>query len=160
MSLANELADAITAARELHFDGNYAFPPEYFDTTVVVNQPDGSTTPRNPRYCATDLGADKLVGVLVEAGIPAKKSVGHALGWEFVPTHKDDDGNDVPNDAADPKAYGLGGFSDSKLVPYIDLGDGLVSNAGLMLDYFNHGLNGEAAVRNLLADIENQRKGN
>lgn len=158
--LADLLSQDITRSRETEFGDRFGYPSEYFDHSVVVNQPDGSTTPRSPAYCATDQGVSRLVEVLYEQGIRVKIVNAHALGWEFHPTLKDADGNDIPQRPEDPKAYQSGGFYDNKLVAFLQFEDGLMANAAQMLNYFNHGLPGSACMRSLNMDLANQRAGN
>jgi hypothetical protein len=108
-------------------NGTEQWPSKYFRYDVTVTAPDGSTTPRAPKYCATDHGGVSIERVLL---------------------------NDLPQYPCKLRRYPpmqiTGGWSDSDVVPWAAFEeesspDGSYTkmvvgvNCGLLLDYFNHG---------------------
>jgi len=144
---AKELSDGLKQAGIDQFGPDQpaeVFPSIYFNPNVVVIQPDGSTTPRAPRYCSTNLGATSLLQLFSQDS-PENG------GYICV--------NIVLGSAMNFSGLG-GGFNDSELVPYL-IFDTVVStaeskplNAALLLDYFNHGIPPANALANAILEIK------
>lgn len=128
--LADQLVQEIAAAREGAPVPN--FPDKFFNNGVVVRNPDNSTSPRNPQYCATNYGATLLAQVLYA-------EAGKACSIVLKP----------------PMGYQLGGpFADSELVPFFKFERGPAINAGLLLStWWNHGLSAGRALDLTVSDI-------
>ncbi len=142
---ANQLTQDLNAARDAEFgpdQDHEQFPSSYFDYNVFVTAPDGQTTKRAPRYCATDKGAAEISNVLSSCGRAHMAcQVYHA-----------------------PAMHLAGGWSDNKEVPWLrfakDTDDqvngpytGPGINCGLMLDYFNHGIPGVKALNSCQLEV-------
>lgn len=136
---AEQLCEEIKAARE--GDPIPNFPSKFFNNGVYVKQPNGTTIPRHPRYCATANGAARLANVLyAQRGFECVPVLKQAMGW--------------------PKLESWG-FEDSEPVPFlrfVKLGDELIPpvdlNAGLLLDaYFNHNFPPVSALNLTHADV-------
>ena len=127
---SKELTDKINAARLAEFGPDITserFPAAYFRSDVVTYAPDGTPTPRAPRYCATYSGAGELQSVV-------RDDLGIFVAMTELPAMEL-----------------LGGWSDSENVPwlifeYVDdpanPGQKMIGvkvNAGNLLDYYNHG---------------------
>lgn len=119
-----------------------ALPQKYFNYGVFSIDPRGQLTQRSPRYCATAFGASALAIALQGEG----ESIGNVLLGNAI------------------NFTGLfGSFSDTELVPYLQFLDsnghvGKPINAGLLLDYFNHG-SSPGQVKSGLANALNEIKG-
>lgn len=126
---ATELTQLVTDARNAQFPGEQTteqFPSVFFNYDVNSIAPNGQKTSRAPRYCATNYGAARISDVLTASGR------GMACSVFLAP--------------AIPMA---GAFIDDQPVPWCQFqkdGDpdfgpftGVKINAGLLLDYFNHG---------------------
>ncbi len=124
---AAELSQQMRDAVEQQFGFNLSqemFPAKYFDYSVQVIAPDGTVTPRAPKYCATSLGATQMASIF-SADSPQNGGfvcngivLGNAINFTGL----------------------LDSWNDNKLVPYLSFGaKGPYVNAGLLLDYFNHG---------------------
>lgn len=138
---ATQLSKDLEAAGLVEFGPNppaEVFPSAYFNHTVRVIAPDGSSQPRAPKNCATALAASQLAEILGASSVV----MGNAVIFSGL----------------------LDSWSDSELVPYFvftDSKDGSVSkpvNAGLLLDYFNHG-SSPGQVKQALAGALNEIKG-
>lgn len=128
---AQQLTDAITTARQDHFGDNFGYPPEFFDDGVTVTEEITKTVAvRSPMYCATSDGGQQISDVISGAlGFSNQIVLRPALffgGWTQLNMH---------------------GFFDNKEVPYLlfksqgdsDTFTGPQVNAGILLQYFNHG---------------------
>ncbi len=140
LQLSQEIQDAVAQEFPDWQPGDEAvYPSKYFDHGVFFTMPDGEIQDRHPRYCATDYGAARLADVLTSSG---RLHMTCASG-------KTD--------------YALPGVADNKTVPYLqfatdtdpDAGPftGPLSNAGLLLDYFNHGYPPVRALNSCQADV-------
>lgn len=125
---ALELCQLVTSARETQFGTDITteqWPAEFFRYDVVTTAPNGQTTPRAPKYCATNEGGAYINNTLNASGRVPLSTVILA-----------------------PAIALAGGFSDSDNVPWLQfqtpIENGTTSfsgptiNAGLLLDYFNH----------------------
>lgn len=152
---AQKLTDDLTQSRNDQFgEGTYGCPNKFFNPNVFVIAPDGRPTQRNPKYCATNLGATALVKVFAEAfgalnlvmGLTLKAAMAFS-GWG--------EGEDNPLVAHN--------WTESEAVPFIAFysiaPDGTKAvvgslNAGLMLDLFNHGYPVEQPLRELARELK------
>ena len=154
---ADQLAQEIQEARIEEFgedQGTERFPAKYFNSGVYVTAPDGRTTPRNPRYCATDFGAAEIANVLSASGrahlmCSSGEKRPAMPGWSETNT---------------------GAWKDSETVPYlrfrVDVGKtqdpesgpytGPLVNAALLLDYFNHGYPASRALNSCQLEVWDQ----
>ena len=67
------LTQLVTDARTKEFGddtGTEQFPSQFFNHSVTVAAPNGQTTPRNPRFCATNFGARRLAEALNQYNDP------------------------------------------------------------------------------------------
>ena len=132
---ADQLSRDMTAARESEFPGDQpaeVFPSLFFDYSDKNIDPIGGQTPRGPKLCATLYGATRVAAVLGATSI--------VMGNPAIFT-------------------GLNGsFSDTLLVPWLIFTKGTVQsppiNAGLLLDYFNHGAPWSTALASAQAEVE------
>jgi len=115
------------------------FPMAYFNYGVFVLAPNGVSTQRAPKYCATALGASQVASLFVGQSGPIQFN-GIILAEAMVFTGL------------------LSGWSDNQLVPWLEFvqqnGKKGHVNAGVLLDYFNHGLPGDTAMRNAVAEVK------
>lgn len=124
------------------------YPSKFFRHDVVVIAPNGGKqTPCHPRYCASDSATSELAAVLSEE-----------RGFNCTPLF----GGGPPN--VNPLG---GGWAYSDKVGWIKItlvaGDprakppvaevAMLLNAGLVLDYFNHGIPSRNALNNAEAEI-------
>src|SRR6185369_6618038 len=93
------LTQLVTDARTKEFGddtGTEQFPSQFFNHSVTVAAPNGQTTPRNPRFCATNFGARRLAEALNQYNDPRLQCTDSILkpaqdlqgGWsdsEYVP---------------------------------------------------------------------------
>ncbi len=128
-----QLSDDLRAASLAEFGdtGVSMYPSTYFNHDVKVIAPNGSTTPRAPKYCATPFSATQLAGIFKPQAIV----LGNAANFTGL----------------------LQSWSDSELVPYLQFKNGVV-NAGLLLDYFNHGFPIGQVMESCLAEIKGVTK--
>jgi len=127
---ADELSQLVQDARIAQFgpdDGTERFPDSLFNSGVVVVAPNGQKSWRSPRDCATNYGAARISDVLTSDNMMAFPCT-LILDWVLQQS---------------------GGFHDSEPVPYCIFSkdrlpdgpfDGPRINAGILLDYFNHGI--------------------
>lgn len=142
---ANQLSQNVTEARDAEFGPDQTteqFPSKYFDYGVFVTAPNGATTPRAPRYCATDRGAAELSNVLSSCGrqymacqIYKSPAMNMEGGW-------------VDNKNVPWCRFALV-TDDQKNGPYT----GPTINTGLLLDYFNHGFPANRALNSCQLEI-------
>ncbi len=114
------------------------YPTAFFNHSVYVIAPTGQRTQVNPRYCARDLATAKLAAVLSQNGLRCEPLNGR--GWP------DPNGGII-----------RAGWQYTSKVGWLKLSypDGaLLENAGLVLDFFNHGIIWTAALHNALMDIQ------
>ena len=137
-----ELSDAINAATVAEFGpgpwDSEKFPQAYFNYSVFAVAPNGAQTQRAPKYCATMLGASQLASLFIGQSNPIKFS-DIVLAEAMVFTGL------------------LSGWSDTQLVPWLEFEDAAGQlahvNAGILLDYFNHGIPAGIAMRNAVSEI-------
>ena len=137
-----DLAKEMAAAQKKEFPNAQVatFPSAYFlqDVYVYKGDPEGNEvgstrTAVNPRYCATNPGAAQVSAVL-----------GGAAETRFL--------NPMNPDGL------LDGWRASQNVPYLVFERGGVKgkpiNAGFLLDYWTHGVNGDLALQNAQKEVE------
>jgi hypothetical protein len=141
-----ELSDAINAATTEEFGpgpwDTEKFPMAYFNYGVFTIAPNGQTTQRAPKYCATALGASQIASLFVGQPGPIQFN-GIVLAEAMVFTGL------------------VAGWSDNQLVPWLEFVQGTGKkmttghvNAGVLLDYFNHGLPAATAMNNVVAEVK------
>lgn len=137
-----ELSDAIKAATTDEFGpgpwDTEKFPMAYFNYNVFTVAPDGTQTQRAPKYCATALGASQIASLFVGQSGPIQFNA-IVLGEAMV-------------------FLGLtGGWSDTELVPWLEFVDAAGQkghvNAGVLLDYFNHGYPAGITMHNVVSEV-------
>src|SRR5215813_3989458 len=113
------LAKKVNAARVAEFGDDSSqtqWPSAYFRYDIYTIAPNGAQTPRAPKYCATEDGGGEICDVITGELKPCKITKAPAMG--------------------------LGaGWQDSDTVPWCEFEKSpkVSVNAGLLLDYYNHG---------------------
>ncbi len=135
MMTANDLVAQIEAARKGPEQNvqTWLYPSAFFHPDIFVIAPNGAPTRVHPRECAQDLATVKLAAVLSSAGMAC------------VPLK----GKGFPSEVN-------GGESFTGKVGWLQityLNGVLLENAGLVLDFFNHGISGANALANAMRDI-------
>lgn len=139
---AIELAQNIKAETDAQFPDGYnaeVFASKYFNSGVLIEQPDGTTVGLSPSEAATLFGAARISEVITEE-----------LG--------------IRNSIVLLPAHGLGGgFSEYQPVPFLQFAakddrdsgpyTGPVINAGFLLGCFNHGVPAEQALASVAREI-------
>jgi hypothetical protein len=115
------------------------FPDKYFLKDVFTIAPDGQTTQRAPRYCATDEGAQELVALFTDNPVESASApiivYGNAINFAGLQF----------------------GWKDNKDVPYLKFVAGpstAIVNGGLLLDYFNHGFPANVAMDGAVNEVQ------
>lgn len=112
------------------------FPSKYFNQNVVTIAPNSVTTVRAPKYCATTFGASAMASAINGADLGVKVTE-IVLAEAMVFTGL------------------LSGWSDSELVPWLHLDSDKFVNAGVMLDFCNHGYPASKVVESVGFELTN-----
>ncbi len=143
---ADQLKDDIEASRSGdEGSADYLYPSKFFRHDVKVIAPGGKETSCHPRYCASDAATSELAAVLSEergfnctplfgGGPPNVNPIG--AGWTYT-------------DTVGWLKFTLVAGDPRKKVEEV----AMLLNAGLVLDYFNHGIPALNALNNAEAEI-------
>lgn len=137
-----ELSDNMKKARDEQFGPEQPaeeFPDMYFRKDVYTTAPNGQTTQRAPKNCATYLGASQLSQLFTDNPVGSLRLDGIVYGNAVVFT-------------------GLTfGWHDNIDVPYLQFISGPIKkqiNCGLILDYFNHGFPPAIAMEGAVNEVQ------